>query len=102
MIGYVNCCRFRGRLLSAVVQWSCEQRSRVDFGDDGSFNEQSARHTDLLHKMLILIQIYVEIWFPTLKRLQSGIGKRAKRGVTVAKLGPKGIARTGEKTSSTN
>ncbi len=48
---------YRGRLLSAVVQWSCEQRSRVDFGDDGSFNDQSNRHADLLHKMLILIQV---------------------------------------------
>ena len=64
----------------------CEQRSRVDFGDDGSFNEQSNRHSDLLHKMLILVQVYLEIWYPTLERLQSGIQKRAKKGLKVAKL----------------
>jgi len=77
---------YRGRLLSAVVQWSCEQRSRVDFGDDGSFNDQSNRHADLLHKMLILIQVYLELWYPTLERLQSGIQKRAKRGLKLAKV----------------
>ncbi|CAD7941688.1 unnamed protein product [Amoebophrya sp. A25] len=77
---------YRGRLLSAVIQWSCEQRSRVDFGDDGSFNEQSNRHADLLHKMLILIQVYLEIWYPTLERLQSGIQKRARRGMKMARL----------------
>ena len=69
-----------------VIQWSCEQRSRVDFGDDGSFNEQSNRHADLLHKMMILVQVYLEIWYPTLERLQSGIQKRAKKGLKVAKL----------------
>lgn len=77
---------YRGRLLSAVIQWSCDQKSRVDFGDDGSFNEQSNRHADLLHKMLILIQVHLEIWFPTLERLQSGIQKRAKKTMKVAKL----------------
>lgn len=61
----------RGGLLSAVVQWICEQRSRVDFGDDGLFNENNPRHIDLVGRMMVNVQGLVEQWFPTMDRLQT-------------------------------
>lgn len=70
---------YRGRLLSCVVQWSQKERSRVDFGDDGDFNELNPRHHELLGKMLALIQIYIEQWYPTLERLQSTLQKKIKK-----------------------
>lgn len=59
----------RGKLMSAVVQWVCARRSKVDFGDDGLFNQNNPRHFDLLAKMLHNVQMLVEKWHPTINRI---------------------------------
>eukprot|EP00397_Hematodinium_sp_SG-2012_P008250 GEMP01008306.1.p1 GENE.GEMP01008306.1~~GEMP01008306.1.p1 ORF type:complete len:954 (+),score=224.89 GEMP01008306.1:100-2961(+) len=67
----------RSGLLSAVIQWVCTQRSRVDFGDDGLFNENNPRHIDLLSKLMGSVQGVVESWFPTMDRLEVKARHRA-------------------------
>lgn len=67
----------RGGLMSAVIQWVCAQRSRVDFGDDGLFNEANPRHFDLLAKVIQNIHLTIEKWYPAMDRMHA---KSAKSG----------------------
>jgi putative methionine-R-sulfoxide reductase with GAF domain len=68
----------RGRLLSAILEWSCPAREHVDFGDDGAFNQHNPRHADLLGKLMAIMQLYIEQWYPTTERLQSSLAQKVK------------------------
>merc|ERR1711871_1440933 len=48
-----------------------------DFGDSGTYNEHKPAHAELMSKMMTLVSIYVEQWYPTLQRLDSST-KRIK------------------------
>lgn len=70
---------YRGRLLSAIVQFISPTPSLVDFGDAGTFSHVNPSHSQLLQKMMVLVANYVERWYPAMERLQSESGRKLKK-----------------------
>lgn len=55
--------------VSAVIQWTCLDRSVLGFGDDGAFNENNPPHVNLAQRFLDFIGSYVEEFYPSKFRL---------------------------------
>lgn len=69
---------YRGRQLTAILEWNCAPRDHVDFGDDGCFNRHNPQHDELLGKLMSIMQLYIEQWYPTTERLQSALAQKVK------------------------
>lgn len=62
---------FEGQhMLSAVVQFTCLEREKRSFGDDGSYNESNRSHRKLLDQFLSYIQAYLTRWYPMKDRVR--------------------------------
>lgn len=74
---------FRGRLLSAIVQWISPLPSLVDFGDSDTFSHVNVKHAEFLNKIMVLVSNYVELWYPAIERLQSETNKNVRKKLRV-------------------
>jgi len=57
-----------GDTITAVVQFTQAERTGIQFGDDGSFDEANLTHIDLMSRFLAMVQFFVEKWWPSDER----------------------------------
>merc|ERR1719359_402406 len=57
-------------MLSAVCQFSCIERERKSFGDDGTFNQYNRSHFKLLNQFLGYVQAYLTRWYLMKERVR--------------------------------
>lgn len=75
-----------GDTITAVVQFTQAERSGIQFGDDGSFDEANQTHLDLMSRFLAMVQFFVEKWWPSDERLGRKKQKESRSSVGYRKL----------------
>mmetsp|Transcript_84233 Transcript_84233/g.192082 ORF Transcript_84233/g.192082 Transcript_84233/m.192082 type:complete len:919 (+) Transcript_84233:1-2757(+) len=62
--------------VTAVIQWVCGERSSIQFGDDGTFNEGNDSHEEVLQQYLLIIECAIQQLWPIEHRVYRTLVER--------------------------